>query len=116
MVKEGFIRETRYGFIVEKWSVICDGKNFVICNNGMKLAARNDEDLEKLIFDVEKKTVSAVVKNPTLHENAPRTADLSEAVEFFEKLRDDIEIVMTTKMGGFSSVIPNEDRTVFTVS
>ena len=115
MEREEFIRLLSDEIRVGKWFAHCNGKSFIISCNGMKLAARGDEDLEKVIFDLEKKTISVVVRNPTLHENAPRTADLSTAVEYFEKLRDDIERFMTTKKGGFSSVIPNEDRTVFTV-
>ena len=81
----------------------------------MKLAARYDEDLEQIIFDVEKKTVSVKVKNPTLSDKAPRTVDLSDATDFFEELRKDLETVLTVK-GTFKSVTSNADRTVFDVT
>ena len=79
------------------------------------MAARYDEDLEQIIFDVEKKTVSVKVKNPTLSDKAPRTVDLSDATDFFEELRKDLETVLTVK-GTFKSVTPNADRTVFDIT
>ena len=98
------------------WYVHCFNKSFVICNNGMKLAVRGDENLEKVIFDNEKKIISVVVKNPTLSEKIPKTLDLSDATEFFEELRKNIETILTTKWATFTLVIPNDDRTVFKVS
>ena len=68
--------------IVGDWSASCWGRRFKINNHGIKLIAKEDEDLERIIFDVEKKTVSVRVNNPTLPENAPRTVDLSDAVDF----------------------------------
>ena len=100
--------------IIGDWSASCWGRRFKINNHGIKLIAKEDEDLERIIFDVEKKTVSVRVNNPTLPENAPRTVDLSDAVDFFEELRKDIEKIMTG-IGTFRSVTPNDDRTVFEV-
>lgn len=102
--------------IVGDWSACCLGKTFKVNHSGIKLAAREDEDLEKIIFDVEKKTVSVKVKNPTLSTKAPRTLDLSDAADFFEELRKNIETILTTKDGKFKSVIPNDDRTIFEIS
>lgn len=107
--------ELHKSLTIGAWSVNCCGKRFIINNNGIKLAAREDEDLEKIIFDVEKKTVSVKVKNPTLSDKIPRTVDLSDATEFFEELRKNLEDILTKK-GEFKSVTPNTDRTVFEVS
>lgn len=98
------------------WSASCYRKTFRVNNKGIKLAARGDEGLEKVVFDVERKTVSVCVKNPTLSEKVPRKLDLSESVEFFNGLRDNIESVLMKKDSGFTSVTPNADRTVFTIS
>ena len=106
--------ELHKSLTVGDWSASCWGKTFKVNNNGIKLAAREDEDLERIIFDVEKKTVSVSVKNPTLPEKAPRIVDLSEATEFFEELRKDIEKILTG-IGTFKSVTSNADRTVFEV-
>ena len=108
--------ESHKPLIIGDWSATCWGKTFKVNNNGIKLVARDDEDLEKIIFDVEKKTVSVSVKNPTLSEKAPRIVNLSNATEFFEELRKNIETILTTKDGEFKSVTPNADRTVFEVS
>ena len=101
--------------IVGDWGANCWGKRFKVNNKGIKLIAKEDEDLEKIIFDVENKTVSVKVKNPTLPAKVPRTVDLSDATEFFEELRKNIETILTIK-GTFTAVTPNEDRTVFEVS
>ena len=108
--------ESHKPLIIGDWSATCWGKRFKVNNCGIKLIARDDEDLEKIIFDVEKKTVSVSVKNPTLPTKAPRIVDLSDATEFFEELRKNIETILTTKDGEFKSVTPNADRTVFEVS
>lgn len=42
-------------FILGDWGASCWGKTFKLNNNGIKLAARNDEGLEKIIFDTDKK-------------------------------------------------------------
>ncbi len=104
------------GYKLGDWGVCCDGKWFDLYKYSIgKLIADEDEDLEKIIFDVERKTVSVIVKNPTYSEEATRTVDLSNAPEFFEELRKDIEKLLTTK-GSFNAVTPNADRTVFEVS
>ncbi len=103
------------GFQMGNWSASCWGKTFKLNNHGIKLVARSDEDLEKVIFDAEKKTVAVSVKNPTLPEKCPRIVDLSDAPEFFEELRNGLEKLLTIK-GKFKSVTPNADRTVFEVS
>ena len=106
--------ELHRSLTVGDWSASCWGKRFKINNHGIKLIAKEDEDLERIIFDVEKKTVSVSIKNPTLPEKAPRIVDLSEATEFFEELRKEIEKLLTIK-GTFRSVTPNDDRTVFEI-
>ena len=99
------------------FTATCSRKSFIINNHGMKLVARDDENLKKIIFDTEKKTVSVVVTTPTLPNNAPRIVDLSENAEFFDELRNNIEKILINKTwSDFTSVIPNEDRTVFEVS
>ena len=103
------------GFRIGDWLVECRGKTFIVHNRGWKLVAREDEDLEKIIFDMEKKTVSVKVKNPKLLEKAPRTLDLSEDQEFFEELRKDIEKLLT-EIGTYNSITANADRTVFEIS
>lgn len=97
------------------WIAPCWGYRFKINHKGIKLIAHESEDLEKIIFDTEKKSISVVVKNPKLP-NAPRTADVSENPDFFEGVRENIENILTTGDGRFTTVTPNEDRTVFTVS
>ena len=100
---------------VGDWVADCYGKTFKVNNNGIKLCARNDENLEQVIFDTEKKTVSVKVKTPTLSDKVPRILDLSNDTEFFEELRNNIEELLTQKNGKYISVTPNEDRTIFEV-
>ena len=107
--------ELHKSLTIGDWSANCWGKRFKVNNNGIKLIAKEDEDLEKIIFDVENKTVSVKVKNPTLPAKVPRTVDLSDAAEFFEELRKNIEMILMTN-GTFTTVTPNADRTVFEVS
>ena len=101
--------------IVGNWSACCNNKSFKVNNNGMKLCARCDEELERITFDMEKKTVSVSVKNPTLSEKAPRVLDLSNGIDFFEKLRRNVETLLTQGNGGFETVTPNIDRTIFEI-
>ena len=115
MENKDFKIEFSDGFQMADWGVACWGKTFKVNNNGIKLAAREDEELERIIFDIEKKTVSVIVKNPTLSEKAPRVLDLSDATDFFDELRKNIENILMVK-GTFKSVTPNEDRTIFEVS
>ena len=99
-----------------EWSVACAGKEFEVYKDRVgKLIAGEDENLEEIIFDNEKKTVSVKVKNRKLPKETPRIVDLSEAPEFFEELRKDIEMILTEK-GEFGPVTPNADRTVFEIS
>ena len=100
--------------IIGDWSATCCNKTFKVKNNGLKLVARGSEDLEKIYFDLEKKTVSIKVKGPVL-DDAPRKVDLSDAPEFFEELRKNVEILLTVK-GTYESVTPNAERTAFDVS
>ena len=100
---------------VGNWTASCYGKTFKFNNDGIKLWARNDEGLEKVIFDTEKKTVSVKVKTPTLPVKVPRTVDLSDYPEFFEEVRNNLEKILTEK-GDFEKAIPNSDRTVFEIS
>lgn len=108
-------KEFHDGFHFDNWTVRCNGETFIVNNHGMKLVARSDEGLEKVIFDTDKKTVSVEVKTPTLSDKAPRTVDLSDATEFFEEVRNNLEKVLTEK-GDFEKVTPNADRTVFEIS
>ncbi|MBP5518087.1 MAG: hypothetical protein J6X91_05465 [Bacteroidales bacterium] len=101
--------------IVGEWSATSYNRTFKVNNKGIKLAAREDENLEWVLFDLNKKTVSVKVKNPTLPLNVPRVLDLSEAAEFFEELRKNIEMLLMTR-GTFVSVTPNADRTVFEIA
>ena len=102
------------GFSMGDWGVACHGKTFIVNNHGMKLAARYDEELNRISFDIEHKIISISVKNPTI-DKAPRIVDLSNAAEFFEELRNDIEKVLI-EIGSSQSVTPNEDRTIFEIS
>jgi hypothetical protein len=103
-------------FEMGDWRVACAGKEFEVYKDRVrKLIAGEDENLEKILFDKEKKTISVKVKNPILPEETPRIVDLSEAPKFFEELRKDIELILTEK-GEFGPVTPNADRTIFEVS
>lgn len=99
-------------FKVGDWKVICAQSLFTLNNKGIKLFAAAYEGFEKIIFDTEKKTVSVVVRNPRFPD-IPRTVDLSEATDFFDALRENIETVMTSGDSKCKSVTANEDRTVF---
>ena len=80
------------GFEMGDWRVACAGKEFEVYKDRVrKLIAGEDENLEEIIFDNEKKTVSVKVKNRKLPKETPRIVDLSEAPEFFEELRKDID-------------------------
>ena len=107
-------------FEVGDYSARCVGTWFQINkggeNHGIKLVGGAYEGLEKIVFDLEKKTVSVVIKKPTLPPNAPRILDLTEAPDFFDGLRENIETILTTQHAKFKTVTPNEDRTVFTIS
>ena len=98
------------------WTAACTGQTFKLNNHGIKLWARDDEVLEKIIFDTKEKTVSVIVKKPTLPTKAPRIVGLSESLEFFEELRKEIENILTTKGGTYTKVNSNADRTVFEIS
>lgn len=102
------------GFQMGDWGVACSGKTFKINNNGMKLAARYDEELSRMSFDVDNKIVSIEVKNPTV-EKAPRSVNLSCAPEFFDELRKDIVHVLTN-IGSFEVVSSNENNTIFEIT
>lgn len=103
-----------YFYTNHTWSVECSYKRFKLNNKGIKLYAKENEALTKIIFDTNNKTVSVVVSNPVLGENAPRTVDLNSDVQFFDELRNNIENILLT--GGYSTVTPNEDRTVFEIA
>ena len=80
MEKEVFRVDFSDGFQIGNWGVVCWGKRFKLNNNGIKLVAKEDEGLEKVVFDIDKKTVSVIIKTPTLSKEAPRIVDLSESV------------------------------------
>lgn len=96
------------------WSVICDAKKFQMNNSGIKLVARGDEGLCRVVFDVDKKKIEVIVANPTLPPKVPRVVDLSDTPVFFEEIRENLEEILLT--GGYGSVTPNEERTVFEVT
>ena len=101
-------------FRIGDWKLICIQSLFTLNNDGVKLFAKSDEGFEKIVFDPEKKTVSVVVKNPRFP--FPRTVDLSEAPEFFDAIRANLETLMTVERSKCKKVTANEDRTVFTVT
>lgn len=103
-----------YFYTNSTWAVTCSYKRFKLNNKGIKLIAKENEALTQIIFDVNNKTVSVVVSNPILVENAPRTVSLNDDIQFFDDLRSNLEDILLT--GGYSSVTPNEDRTVFEIS
>lgn len=111
-----------YPFEVGDYNATCNGWRFLVskrgADHGMKLVAAASEGFEKIIFDPEKKTVTVEVKKKRLPARTPRTLDLTDAPEFFDGLRDNIEdiILKQQRREIFKSVTPNEDRTVFTVS
>lgn len=102
-------------FTHENWTISSSIKTFKINNHGIKLIARNDEELQQVIFDTEKKTVTVVVKNNLIPNNPPRTLDLSNDINFFEDLRNNLEEILTIE-SAFNSVTPNDDRTIFQIS
>ena len=97
-----------------KWSVSANDISFKLNNKGIKLWAKREEQLSEICFDVENKTVSLKVETHTLPENAPTKVDLSDDPQFFEDLRENIEEILLK--GGYDSVTPNEDRTIFKIS
>ena len=107
--------EFHNGFHFDNWTVTCNGETFIVSNHGMKMVARSDEGLEKITFDTDNKTISVKVKTPTLTDKAPRMVDLSNDVEFFNVLHEEIEKVLTEK-GDFKVAKANADRTVFEIS
>ena len=100
--------------VLGDWSVTCFDKIFTINNNGIKLYAHREEELSKIIFDTDKKTIRLVINNPRLAASKmPRFIDLSDAPSFFNELHENIETILLT--GRYSKVTPNEDRTIFDV-
>ena len=99
--------------IRENWSVTSLDRNLLLKRNGLlRLCANSTETLEKVIFDTNKKTVAVEVSNKK-REDVPRIADISDDVFFFDKLRENMEDVLS--VGGFTCTAVNEDRTVFEV-
>ena len=86
--------------------------HLLLKRNGLRLCANSTETLEKVIFDTNKKTVAVEVSNKK-REDVPRIADISDDTFFFDKLRENMEDVLST--GGFTCTAVNEDRTVFEV-
>lgn len=101
-----------------EWSASCWCKTFYVfnVNDGVRLFAREDEGLEKIVFDPEKKKLTVSVRNPIVSAEVQRDIDLSDAPEFFEELRKNLEAVMTSNGGTYKSVTTNAARTVFEVS
>ena len=103
-----------YFYSNSKWSVSANDISFKLNNKGIKLWAKREEHLTEVSFDIENKTVSLQVETPVLSEKAPRKVDLSDDPQFFEDLRENIEEILLK--GEYSSVTPNEDRTIFKIS
>lgn len=95
------------------WSVTCISRTFRLNNNGIKLIARCDEGLKKVVFDPDRYTITVEVANKVLSDRMPRIAYLSDDRQFFNELRENLETVLTT--GTYASVKSNENRTVFEV-
>ena len=98
MENQAFELTRHYAFscTMGDWNVSCHDKTFQMHNKGIKLWARYDEGLKRVSFDLEKKTVAVTVENPTLPSNAPRIVDLSDAVDFFEAVRNNMEKILLT--------------------
>ena len=105
---------------VGDWSASCYGYMFKMNNNGIKFLFLLYEEVEKVVFDTDKKTVTVTVNNSMLKNNAPRTVDLSDAPEFFEEVRKNFINILTDKKfdKGFhaESVTANENMTEFKIS
>ena len=107
-------RDWCFSCTVGDWSVTCSDKIFTINKHGIKLYAHREEELSKIIFDAEKKTIRLVINNPRLTASKmPRYIDLNDAPSFFDELYENIETILLT--GQYSKVTPNEDRTIFDV-
>ena len=106
-------RDFAFSCTINDWAVTCYYKTFKINHDGIVLIARNDECLKTIKFDVDDKTIELIVANPKLPPNAPRKVDLKDEHEFFEEIRLNLELILTT--GSFSSVKSNEDRTIFEI-
>ena len=110
------VKDSQYDFYSssdeEYWYVHCSRRFRLNHHHHIQLMAMEDEGLNKVIFDTERKTVEVTVSSPTAVK-WPRVADISDNPEFFEDLRANIETILIT--GGYTSVTPNEDRTVFEV-
>ena len=106
-------RDFTFKCTMNGWTITCYNKTFKINHNGIVLIARNDECLKTIKFDIDDKTIELIVVNPKLPLNAPRKVDLKTAQKFFEEIRLNLELILMA--GTFSSVKPNEDRTVFEI-
>lgn len=102
-----------YDCTIGDWSVSSHDKTIQLNNHGIKLVARYDEGLLRVVFDTETHTVRVHVTNPTLPSKCPRIADLSDNEAFFEELRSGLEEILF--FGGFNSVLCSSDRTVFEI-
>ncbi len=97
----------------------CSAKRFSISNKGnndVGCMIIPNEGMQSITFNIEKKTVTITMNNPILTNDTTATVDLSENPEFFDGLRENIENILTEGRAGFTTVTPNEDRTVFTIS
>ena len=105
---------------VGDWSASCYGYMFKMNNNGIKFLFLLYEEVEKVIFDTDKKTVTVTVNNPMVRNYCPRTVDLSDTPEFFEEVRKNFINILTDKKfdKGFhaESVTANENMTEFKIS
>lgn len=111
---EDWKNRKEYSYSNGKWSVSANHNSFKLNNKGIKLAAKREEQLSEICFDVENKIVSLTVETPALPPHVPRKVDLSDDPEFFEDLRENIEEILLK--GKYDSITPNEDRTIFKIS
>lgn len=107
-------RNIGYSYSDGTWSIYCHCGVFQINNNGIKLCNKREEGLNKLIFNLNDKTVECQVSNPTLPSHAPRKVDLSSAPDFFNGLLENIEEILAD--GHLQIISANAERTVFNIS
>lgn len=111
MENKAFFKETDFKSIVGNWAINVDSLRFKFNNDGIKLVALKEENLSKIIFDLDKMTIQVIVDTPTLNDRAPRIADVSDTPTFFNEIRDNFENIIS--FFNYKPFTVNEDRTVF---
>lgn len=71
-VIEILTKNNGYSYSNGKWSVSADRNSFKLNNKGIKLAAKREEQLSEICFDVENKTVSLKVENTCIIRKSPK--------------------------------------------